>query len=215
MTTGFRHKKHLGQNFLIDPRVPGAIAEAAELALCDRVLEIGPGEGVLTRELASRAGQVVAVEVDTRLASKLEALQAQFMNLRIVWAEENIIEIPNGPRTMHEQKGKFCQMGTLRCPPGMSVADLRKWWLDEHAETGKHLAGLKWYTVLFPLRDAPGGAPPFDGYASVWYDSVGELQAAAGSKIMAGQMEDVRRHNMDSPDLSKVVLADEYIIAIA
>lgn len=87
MTTGFRHKKHLGQNFLIDPRVPGAIAEAAELALCDRVLEIGPGEGVLTRELASRAGQVVAVEVDTRLASKLEALQAQFMNLRIVWAD--------------------------------------------------------------------------------------------------------------------------------
>lgn len=133
-------------------------------------------------------------------------------HLQIVWSEENIIEIPNGPKTIHEDKGKYCQMGTLRCSSGMSIAELKKWWLEEHAETGKHLAGLKWYTVLFPARDAPWGIPPFDGYASVWYDSVDELKTAAGSEIMQGQMEDVRRHNMDNPELSKVVLADEYII---
>jgi uncharacterized protein (TIGR02118 family) len=133
-------------------------------------------------------------------------------HLQIVWAEEHIIEIPGGPRTMHMEKGKFCQMGTLRRPPGMSAADLRAWWIEEHAETGKLLKGLRWYTVLFPLHDTPFGLPPFDGYASVWYDSVEELKEAAGSEIMKKQMEDVRRHNMDDPSLSKVVLADEFIV---
>jgi uncharacterized protein (TIGR02118 family) len=135
-------------------------------------------------------------------------------NLQVVWAEENIIDIPNGPRKIHDDTGKFCQMGTLRCAPGMSVADLKKWWLEEHAETGKHLLGLKWYTVLMTMKDAPWGLPPFDGYASVWYDTVAECKAAAASEIMQGQMEDVRRHNMDSPELSKVVLADEHIIGV-
>jgi hypothetical protein len=132
----------------------------------------------------------------------------------IVWAEENIIEIPEGPRAMHHNKGKYCQMGTLKCSHGMPVSELKRWWLEEHAETGKHLEGLQWYTVLFPVKDAPYGVPPFDGYASVWYDSVEALKKAAVSKIMQGQMEDVRRHKMDRPDLSKVVLADEYIIHI-
>jgi hypothetical protein len=132
--------------------------------------------------------------------------------LQITWAEENVVEIPGGARRIHTDKGKFCQMGTLRCAPGMTVDQLRTWWLEEHAETGKHLAGLKWYTILFPLRDAPCGPPGFDGYASVWYDSVQELKEAAGSRIMQGQMEDVRRHHMDQPELSKVVLADEHIL---
>jgi uncharacterized protein (TIGR02118 family) len=136
-------------------------------------------------------------------------------SLQIAWAQENIIEIPAGPRTMHAGLGKYCQMGTLKCPVGMSLAELKKWWLEEHAETGKYLEGLKWYTVLFPERETPLGPPPFDGYASVWYDSVSALQKAAASSIMQGQMEDVRKHNMDRPDLSKVVLADEHIIALA
>ena len=158
-----------------------------------------------------------AAKTDTMTAHIEELGRRGFVrgsNLQIVWAEENIIEIPAGPRKMHGESGKFCQMGTLRCSPGMSVTELRRWWLEEHAETGKHLLGLKWYTVLFPIRDTPWGPPPFDGYASVWYDSVSELKAAAASKIMQGQMQDVRRHNMDSPELSKVVLADEHISAI-
>lgn len=84
---GFRAKKHLGQNFLADPRVAFAIVEAAALTSADRVLEIGPGQGALSRELARRAGEVVAVEVDTRLLPTLEALQAEHANLRVVWAD--------------------------------------------------------------------------------------------------------------------------------
>jgi hypothetical protein len=126
-----------------------------------------------------------------------------------VWAEENIIDIPNGPNTFHTEKGMYCQMGTLKCPAGMSKNDLKTWWLNTHAETGKYLEGLKWYTVLFPLENTPLGPPPFDGYAAVWFDSVDALIRSSRSEIMKGQMEDVRKHKMDDPVLSKVVLADQ------
>lgn len=84
---GFRAKKRLGQNFLVDPRIPAAIAEAAELSEVDRVLEIGPGQGALTRELAKEAGQVVAVEIDQRLVPILDHLQGELPNLRVVWGD--------------------------------------------------------------------------------------------------------------------------------
>ena len=63
---GFHLKKGLGQNFITDPCVCPAIAEQAEID-GEGVLEIGPGAGVLTRELAKRAKKVVALEVDRRL----------------------------------------------------------------------------------------------------------------------------------------------------
>lgn len=85
--SGFRAKKRLGQNFLTDRRVLDAIVEAAALGPEDRVLEIGPGQGVLTRELASRAGSVVAVELDRDLMPLLDPLEREFTNLRIVWAD--------------------------------------------------------------------------------------------------------------------------------
>ena len=64
---GFRFSKALGQNFLIDASVPQNIAEAAELGAHNAVLEIGPGIGPLTVQLARRAGKVVAVELDKAL----------------------------------------------------------------------------------------------------------------------------------------------------
>lgn len=63
---GFHLKKGLGQNFITDLSVCPAIAEQAEID-GEGVLEIGPGAGVLTRELAKRAKKVVALEVDRRL----------------------------------------------------------------------------------------------------------------------------------------------------
>lgn len=84
---GFRAKKRLGQNFLVDPRIPEAIAAAAELSPQDRVLEIGPGQGALTRELAKDAGEVVAVEIDQRLVPTLDQLQRDLPNLRVVWGD--------------------------------------------------------------------------------------------------------------------------------
>ena len=61
------HKKSLGQHFLRDPRILQKIADAARLSPTDTVLEVGPGEGVLTRLLLEQAGNVIAVEKDDRL----------------------------------------------------------------------------------------------------------------------------------------------------
>ena len=76
--------KHLGQNFLIDPNIVRKIIALAELSATDRVLEIGPGRGILTEALCRSAGHVTAIEVDPRLYAYLSEQQAQFQNLTLV-----------------------------------------------------------------------------------------------------------------------------------
>ena len=83
---GFSFKKSLGQNFLIDPTVCPAMADAA----CDGdtgVLEIGPGAGVLTYELCKRAKRVVSIELDERLKPVLKKSLADFDNVEIVFGD--------------------------------------------------------------------------------------------------------------------------------
>ena len=65
-------KKHLGQHFLRCKWVVSTLIHAAELQHEDIVLEIGPGEGGLTRALAHHSGQVIAVEKDEKLAQELK-----------------------------------------------------------------------------------------------------------------------------------------------
>jgi 16S rRNA (adenine1518-N6/adenine1519-N6)-dimethyltransferase len=67
-------KKSLGQHFLVDGNILRVIERLAELEPGDVVLEVGPGLGVLTRYLADRVAYVHAVEVDRRLAPKLEGI---------------------------------------------------------------------------------------------------------------------------------------------
>ncbi len=71
---GLAARKGFSQNFLTDPFVVSDILQAAELAPSDEVLEVGPGLGVLTRELVRAAGRVVAVELDRKLAELLPRL---------------------------------------------------------------------------------------------------------------------------------------------
>jgi len=84
---GLHARKQLGQHFLVDTRVLGKIVAAAGLEAGDRVIEVGPGLGVLTRELARHAGTVVAIEVDSGLAKALAKMLAEFTNVRIVNAD--------------------------------------------------------------------------------------------------------------------------------
>jgi 16S rRNA (adenine1518-N6/adenine1519-N6)-dimethyltransferase len=67
-------KKEYGQHFLADENILGVIGRLAELQPDDVVLEIGPGEGVLTRYLAQRVKRVHAVEIDESLAPRLAGL---------------------------------------------------------------------------------------------------------------------------------------------
>jgi 16S rRNA (adenine1518-N6/adenine1519-N6)-dimethyltransferase len=66
-----RAKKALGQHFLVDGAVLETILTAAGLTPADTVIEVGPGLGILTAELARRAGWVIAIELDNRLATVL------------------------------------------------------------------------------------------------------------------------------------------------
>ena len=79
-----RADKAFGQNFLIDGNVLRAIAEAGEVGAEDTVLEIGPGLGVLTRELAARAKRVVSVELDARLLPVLAETVGGLPNVEVV-----------------------------------------------------------------------------------------------------------------------------------
>lgn len=67
-----RPSRRMGQNFLAEPAALFHMLKAADVSAEDAVLEVGPGLGVLTTELARRAGRVVAVELDRRLAARLQ-----------------------------------------------------------------------------------------------------------------------------------------------
>ncbi len=81
---GFHFSRSMGQNFLIADWVPQDIANAAELDEGCAVLEIGPGIGPLTRQLAQRAGKVAAVELDASLLPILEETLADCPNVEIL-----------------------------------------------------------------------------------------------------------------------------------
>ena len=81
---GFHFSKSMGQNFLIDPAIPYEIAESSRANEQNGVLEIGPGIGVLTKELAQRAAKVVSIEVDERLPPLLAETMAGVDNFKLV-----------------------------------------------------------------------------------------------------------------------------------
>lgn len=80
---GFVFKKGLGQNFLSSPEILEQIADVAEIDGTG-VIEIGPGFGVLTNELAKRAKKVVAYEVDERLIPILADTLSEYDNVKII-----------------------------------------------------------------------------------------------------------------------------------
>lgn len=81
---GVTFNKGLGQNFLVDPEVCPAMAEAAGLDENTCAIEVGPGVGVLTAELAKRAGKVLSFEVDKRLLPVLDETLSDFNNVEII-----------------------------------------------------------------------------------------------------------------------------------
>lgn len=81
---GFRFSKRMGQNFLIEPQVPVDIAAVSGADRGRAVLEIGPGIGSLTVQLAQRAGKVVAVELDRSLLPVLAETLSPFENTEVI-----------------------------------------------------------------------------------------------------------------------------------
>ena len=110
---GFHFSKAKGQNFLIAPWVPEEIAQRSGVEKTVGVLEIGPGIGPLTQQLALRAGKVCAVELDNRLAPILQETVGEFSNLNILWGDILKQDIP---ALVKEQFGDLRPMACANLP---------------------------------------------------------------------------------------------------
>ena len=84
---GVKPNKVLGQNFLIDKNILNKIVATANLKSSDIVLEVGPGVGTLTQELAKTAKKVIAVEKDKKMCEILKETLADFNNVEIIQAD--------------------------------------------------------------------------------------------------------------------------------
>lgn len=87
---GFKFTKSLGQNFLIDDNIVDKIVAGAGIGPGDKIIEVGPGIGTLTREMASRAETLMAVEIDKNLIPILADTLGDYDNVKIV--NEDIIK---------------------------------------------------------------------------------------------------------------------------
>ncbi|MGD6994547.1 16S rRNA (adenine(1518)-N(6)/adenine(1519)-N(6))-dimethyltransferase RsmA [Sutcliffiella horikoshii] len=81
---GFSFKKSLGQNFLIDTNILRNIVEYGEVSEKTAAIEIGPGIGALTEQIAKRAGKVFAFEIDQRLLPILEDTLSPYDNVTVI-----------------------------------------------------------------------------------------------------------------------------------
>lgn len=99
MSDSFEHKKSLGQHFLTSDYVPKKMCDAADVTAGETVLEIGPGTGVLTKELLLRGAVVIAVEADPRA---IESLQGEFSEA-----------LTNGQLTIHHVDARTLDLPSL------------------------------------------------------------------------------------------------------
>lgn len=91
---GLSLKKSLGQNFLVDQNILHNIVRAAQLNSSTGVLEIGPGIGALTEQLATAAGKVVAVEIDQRLIPVLGDVMEPYKQVKIMHGDILKLDLP-------------------------------------------------------------------------------------------------------------------------
>ena len=90
----FRFSKSMGQNFLTAAWVPADIADASGADAHTGVLEVGPGIGCLTEQLAQRAAKVVSVELDERLRPVLAETLAAYPNVELVFGDVLALDLP-------------------------------------------------------------------------------------------------------------------------
>jgi len=102
---GIKPSRGLGQNFLVDEHVVKKLIAASEVTLKDVVLEIGPGVGVLTQELAKLAKKVIAVEKDAKMVEILKETLAEFSGVEIIHGDALELKLQN-PNSKTQTKPK-------------------------------------------------------------------------------------------------------------
>ena len=163
---GIQLTKSLGQNFLHDGNQLRRIIEAAELSKADKILEVGPGLGPLTELLLDNAGEVLAIEKDSRLA---ELLRERFLG---------------GQRFVAAQNSRAL---TKQCPPEFELlpADALEFLKNQHRDWSdwKLVANLP-YSVASPIlvELACGARAPKKIVATLQLEVAQRLMARAGDK---------------------------------
>jgi 16S rRNA (adenine1518-N6/adenine1519-N6)-dimethyltransferase len=89
--TALRPKQSLGQNFLVDDNIARNIVREFHPSDADIVVEVGPGQGALTKHLAESVGHLIAVEIDSRAVRQL---QDQFSSDRVTLIHQDFLELP-------------------------------------------------------------------------------------------------------------------------
>lgn len=112
---GLSPKKSLGQNFLVDKNIIRRIVDSADIQPDQWVVEIGPGLGAMTRELAQRANRVVAIDIDRTLEPVLKDLADEYNNTRIIFQDILKVDLERTLREIAE---------TEECPPYKVCANI-------------------------------------------------------------------------------------------
>ncbi len=90
-------RKNFAQNFLINPKTVHQLVSHAHFTPQDHVLEIGPGNGIITKQLAQTAGQITAVELDRNLIPDLHKTFARHDNIELIQGDILQIKLPTPP----------------------------------------------------------------------------------------------------------------------
>lgn len=111
---GITPKKGLGQNFLIAQHVISKLIAAANIISSDTVLEIGPGIGSLTAELAHKAKAVIAIEKDQKMVEILQETLADFQNIEIIQGDALKKDLPKLPYKLVANLPYYIAAPTIR-----------------------------------------------------------------------------------------------------
>lgn len=144
-------KKSYGQNFLVSPAICRRIVNSCELEKTDTVVEIGPGKGILSRELAERVDRLILVEKDPRLISYLEN---EFGNGPVEIVHSDILKF-----ALPQNQGKVVLVGNI--PYNISTP------IIEYAIANRHLIKSFFLTVQYEFGQRLAASPGSKAYGSL------------------------------------------------
>ncbi len=141
---GIKPKKHFGQHFLTNKQIASNIASLAEKGGCNRILEIGPGTGVLTEHLLKRCEELVAVEIDRE---SVEYLASVFPGLHVIQGDFLKLDV-----RQYFGENEFAVMGNF--PYNISSQIIFK--ILDYRHLIPFVAGMFQREVAFRIGSPPG-----------------------------------------------------------
>ncbi|MFW5438597.1 16S rRNA (adenine(1518)-N(6)/adenine(1519)-N(6))-dimethyltransferase RsmA [Paenibacillus apiarius] len=180
---GFSFKKSLGQNFLVDMNVMRRIVDAAELDAATGALEIGPGIGALTEQLAKRTGRVAAVEIDQRLIPILDEVMEPYPNVQVVHGD--VLKV-NLRELFREQFHGVEKVSVVANLPYYVTTPIMMKLLEERLPL-KHIVVMIQKEVAERMAASPGGKEYGSLSVAVQYYAVPELVCTVPGTVFIPQ----------------------------